>query len=261
MWRQPFIELMGPAVYDEVCSAVERGLNATYSSQAPWSVIKSEYIPDQGGQEERFKPRDWLQITREVGKRQPCHWDTSVPWFENDRGHWAPLSIVLHINDGLSTFLPGEPSDTFSLMRKLAESKKTLGHCTILAQNLVRLLDNYDRMDKGVQLTSRQRSRAGQCLAFHAGHQAHAGMGWYAEPDPCTPTWCGRVVSYMFAMPKSEVRKLWTNPICNPEYPWGLMREGITPQMVLFIYVSFLFVLCFCVLAKFWPKISTKKIA
>ena len=226
----------------EVCTAVECGLNEAYPSQRPWIVIQQEYTCGQ------YQPRDWLQITRRP-ERQPCHWDTSSPWFKNEKGHWAALSVILHINDGLSTFLPGQPVKVFEEMRETALEMCNQNPAKLSTKNHVRcvnsllgILDACDTMDKGVPMSHRQRSRAGQCLAFHAGEQAHAGMGWDGLKDPCTPEWIGRVVSYFFALPKSEADRVWANPIFNPEFPWGLMREGITNRMVFtFFFLYFIF--------------------
>lgn len=224
IWREQFEPLVGEDVYNEVVEAVEGGLDNAYKSQAPWEVLRVEL--NKNG----YLGRDWLQITKEVGKRQPTHWDTACPWFKNHRGHWAPLSIVLHINDGLSTYLPGPPANVFTE----AEAAFRKGvKPSVLARGLNGVLEKYDTCDALVPLQDMQRSRAGQCLAFHAGHQPHAGMGWDGVKDPVTPAMCGRVVSYFFAIPRRH-KNLWTFPLFNPETPWGLMKESITEDMVLF---------------------------
>lgn len=228
---------MGEDIYNEVVKHVEAGLNTAYSSQAPWQICHDEYTGNG-----RYRARDWLQITRDTTKRQPCHWDTSTPWFKNKRGHWAPLSIVLHINDGLSTFLPGPPADMFGKMRYTAQNftnftffRYTAENCfphKVLASSLLNTLKDYDKVDMKVDPAQRQRSRAGQCLAFHSGEQAHAGMGWDGLEDPVTPTWSGRVISYFFAVPASEYDFVLKGSLFNPELPWGLMMNGLTEKMV-----------------------------
>lgn len=229
IWRQRFKDLVGEDIYLEVTRAVEEGLDRAYPSQAPWDIIHYEYK-----YKWRYLRRDWLQVTKEIGPRQPTHWDTSCPWFENARGHWAPLSVVLHLNDGLSTYLPGPPVDCFTEMRERYKAGLTPD---FLAKALVKLLDKYDVTDHN--LTHRPRSRAGQCLAFHSGQQVHAGMGWDGVVDPVNPDMCGRVVSYFFALPRLH-QNLWRLPFFNPEEPWGLMGPGVTTRMVFLLCSLFL---------------------
>jgi len=127
------------------------------------------------------------------------------------------------------------------VFERMRGSKSIKNHA-LLAANLTQVLQHYETLDDGVQLTQRLRSRAGQCLAFHAGEQVHAGMGWDGESDPCFPKWAGRVVSYFFALPKAESHR-WSHTLFNPESPWGLMREGITALMVVekFCFTNFVF--------------------
>jgi len=59
---------------------VEVGLDAAYPAQAPWYVIQDEKKDSNATQ-----TRLYFQVTKEIGQRQPIHWDTGLPWYVRGR--------------------------------------------------------------------------------------------------------------------------------------------------------------------------------
>lgn len=107
VWRPKMEDII---TWEEIYALVvnvEVGLDAAYPAQAPWYVIQDEKKGSNATQ-----TRLYFQVTKEIGQRQPIHWDTG--WYENSKGPWAPLSVVVHINDGLSTLVPAPPADVFT---------------------------------------------------------------------------------------------------------------------------------------------------
>lgn len=204
---------------------VEHALDLHYPNQAPWNVIMNEYLPNRP-----LRTRLYFQVSRPIGSRQPIHWDTGVPWMTNHNGKWAPLSVVVHINDGLSTYVSTPPADVFSVLReKYNQGVKP----ETLAESLESVLQRMETHSVPPKDLSRhKKSRAGQVLAFHAGEQAHAGTSWDGEDEVLHRSWHGRVVVYLFAVPESEKEAVWTLPLFNPEIPWGLMRAVTGDQVV-----------------------------
>lgn len=238
--------ILGPREVSSLVGSLEAALGAAYPSQSPWRVVENEVLAD-GTRATRL----FFQVSRTVGKRQPFHWDTGLPWFRNEFGRWAPLSVVLHINDGLSTFLPCGPLDVFGKFRRViweqekkdkkdkkGKNKHKAKAEASVAVALQKLLDDIEN-DNPEPAT--QRSRAGQCLGFHSGEQVHAGTSWDGVPDPLVPELKARVVAYFFALPSSEYDAVWKLPLFNPETPFGLMKGGIEKHVVALYLFHFVF--------------------
>jgi len=81
-------------------------------------------------------------------------------------------------------------------------------------------------------LGAHEKSRSGQCLAFHAGEQAHAGTSWDGIPDHDEPKFKARVVAYFFAVPNSEKERVSRLSLFSTETPWGLLKPGIRDYQV-----------------------------
>lgn len=216
---------------DFVC-ALELTLNDHYRKQAPWKIVREEALPDKS-----LVTRLHFQVSWTKGKRQPLHFDTGLPWFKNDAGPWSPLSVVVHINDGLSTFAPCGPVTAMAKFRShyLTSQRRPDKAVAFGIQSML------TKMEKDFEASHITRSRAGQCLAFHSGCLPHAGTSWDAIPDPLCPNLKARVVAYFFAIPESEYAQAWSLRLFNPEYPFGLMREGVLPHAVFFFFLTFSF--------------------
>lgn len=238
IWREPLRALVGEELYNTIVSSVESGLNTTYPLHAPWKILHYENA-GKGQVQDRVS----LQITR-VSKDQPVHWDTAAPWFEDERGRWAPLSVILHFNDGLSTHLASEPIS----LTKMVQTHLQDENPDVVAVKLTKLLEWLDEKRK-----RHSRSRAGQCLAFHAGEQPHSGRGWDGVQDPIKKGWVGRVVAYFFAVPKTVEKKTWDLQVLNPEFPIGLMRAGVSGKWVLSFFI-------FCAVFLAWIVPGSKKV-
>ncbi len=159
-------------------------------------------------------------------KRQSFHWDASALWYKMQDGRvWAPLSIVVHLCDGPATILGPAPSPIFQQVLKFS---KTLDP-QVLADTMTQVLNEVEELFDDARPL---RSVAGQCVAFHPGEQIHAGAGHDNIPDPVTKGWNGRVVAYFFAYPENVKLSRANKALLCHETPWGLMREGITKEMV-----------------------------
>jgi len=169
----------------------------------------------------------YAQVVK-TDKRQPFHLDASALWYKMPDGRvWAPLSVVLHLNDGPATVLGPPPSPLF---KELLDQKSM--DPQVLADNLVTVFQQVE--EKFVDARS-SRNKAGHCLAFHAGEQIHAGAGHDKRPDPVFPSWNGRVVAYFFAHPMEITLTSANKALLCHETPWGLMREGITKSQVVLV--------------------------
>lgn len=208
IWREPVASLIGSKKRQELIQIVEAALNTYYPEQAPWKIFTEELT------EKGAKDRIYVQVTQEVGKRQPVHWDTAAPWFGNCRGSWAPLSIVLHVNDGLTTSLPGMPLPLLGLAADNLFHGKTAKY---LAEGYESVLQSLEEV---AHREPPSMSRQGQCLAFHAGEQPHAGMSWDGKTvDPRFPTFLARAVVYFFAVPEAMYETVRDLELFNSEFP------------------------------------------
>jgi hypothetical protein len=209
----------------ELIQAVEDALGMHYPEQAPWTILTEE--KEDGGTKDRI----YAQITQRFGQMQPVHWDTGADWFENANGVWAPLSIILHVNDDLSTCLPCAPLTTLS--RSVPQLLFDDVHPKEVARRAERVLTHLDEKVKTMRFG---RSGATQCLAFHSGEQPHAGMSWDGHVDPELPNFKGRVVVYFFAVPASVHAKAQYLELFNSEYPFGLLKHIFEEQVSQIFY-------------------------
>lgn len=221
-WRVPLQDLVERDKYLGLIEAVERKLNIHYPEGAPWRIQQT--MKDDKG---KSQSATYAQVVK-TDKRQPFHLDASALWYKMPDGRvWAPLSVVLHLNDGPATVLGPPPS---SLFEELLNHKSM--DPQVLADNMMTVLQQVE--EKFVDART-SRNKAGHCLAFHAGEQLHAGAGHDKRPDPVFPSWNGRVVAYFFAHPLEIVLTPANKALLCHETPWGLMREGITKDQVILV--------------------------
>lgn len=212
IWREPVVNLIGSLRRQDLIEAMQDTLDNQYREQAPWTIFTEEVTRD------GLKDRIYAQVTKKVGQMQPVHWDTAVPWFYNNKGPWAPLSIVLHVNDGLTTCLPAAPDP---ILQRIPDNLELGDHPETLADAAQSVLTMLDKTAKSMPT---KMSRSTQCLAFHAGEQPHAGMSWDGAPDRLFPKWQGRVVVYFFAVPREHFELVKDFELFNSEYPYGLIK-------------------------------------
>ena len=65
VFRKRFIDLVGQSAYDQLVEGVEAGLDEIYPAGAPWAIVHSEKT------KAGYENRDWLQVYKEIGVRQP----------------------------------------------------------------------------------------------------------------------------------------------------------------------------------------------
>ena len=95
---------MGKDLADRTIEAVTDKLNEYYPEFAPWKTIDYELTEDG-----EFVHRNFLQITRS-GKRQPLHFDGGPLWYADENNKLgSPLSTVINLNDGVGTYVSGDP--------------------------------------------------------------------------------------------------------------------------------------------------------
>lgn len=220
IWTEPLRKLLGDKMYDDLTSVVENALDKAYPTHHPWKILHTKRVSPTN----EIQDRNYLQITRTM-TFQPLHWDTATSWYKDSRGIWGPLSVILHINDGPTTHLTSTPCRLHEMISKSLKSgispKK-------IAKSLVSTLEIFENK---MEVNWDHRSRAGQCLAFHAGEQIHSDMGWDGEYS-ILDNFPGRVVACFLAVPKSVSHLVEHSSLFNPESPYGLMMEGITAKMV-----------------------------
>jgi len=247
IWRVPVRATVGEPMYTELCASVEGAINKAYPHHQ-WKILHKDV---NGAQ---VKERNYFQITKEMNKMQPLHWDCAAPWYEDSRGAWGPLSVVLHVNDGVATYVHGEPLSLCDFINRQRDEHKCPPH------KIAKFLEEHlDKEEGRKSVDWGLRRRAGQCLGFHAGEQVHAGMGWDGVPDTIMENFPARVVIYFFTVPKMYVNRVAKLSILNPEFPIGLMREGVTPaQVCLCVQKHIFLVLASCVFLIFVDDFLTR---
>ncbi len=218
IWRPLLLDVVGPSLYKKLVGGVITKLNINYPEMSPWSVLDKE--PGGGGHPE--KSNISLQIYRGSKKRQPMHLDSAVGWYMYDETPWAPLSVLIHMNDGFKTNLAGAP--LFGLFDKIRP--ETPGE---FVKSFTQILEMYDTLFGEAPPVV---SRAGQILAFHPGEQIHQGLGSDYKCSLTGHLFTGRVMLFLSCVPQRMLAKVANLPLFNSEYPWGLQRGGITVRQV-----------------------------
>jgi len=94
-----------------------------------------------------------------------------------------------------------------------------------LAQSFEKVITS---LDKRVRADPIGFSHAGQCLAFHAGEQPHAGTSWHGDIDA---DFQARVVVYFFAVPEAVYERVRDLELFNSEFPFGLVDPIFDKQV------------------------------
>ena len=134
----------------------------------------------------------------------------------------SPLSTIINLNDGVGTYVSGDPvSGVFENLLKipdpLAAGKSVLNYlkqCEAKSPNPLRA----------------RRNRAGQILAFHPGEQVHAGMGCNGDEDPLVPNLHCRIMLFLCFIPARFHARAWKLKLFESEYAWGLMKAGVSDE-------------------------------
>ena len=114
-------------------------------------------------------------------------------WFADENNNlWNPMSTITNLNDGVGTFLCGNPvHDVFE--KALKKSDDTAAGLHVLS-HLRRGEQTVGPVFFGPD------NHAGRILAFHPGEQVHRGMGYDGRVDPLT---CACVLSCFCASCRS----------------------------------------------------------
>jgi hypothetical protein len=150
--------------------------------------------------------------------RQPLHFDGGPLWYSDDSGNlWSPLSTITNINDGVGTYVCGNPvAGIFEEVLKIVDDFAAGNH----------VLKHLRQCEKESKVVG-PNNRAGQILSFHPGEQVHCGMGYDGRVDPLTPGLLMRVVLFLCFVPERFYRQIWNLNMFASEYAWGLMKYGV----------------------------------
>jgi hypothetical protein len=207
IWKPLLQDVVGPSLCNKIVKGVLAKININYPEMAPWSVLDRE--PEH--------PALSLQVYR-GGKRQPFHLDSAAEWYLDGVQPWAPLSVIVNMNDGWRTFTPGAPMfGLFNCVRR-----KTPKQAVTALQKI------FEMWESAFREISMVKSRAGQILAFHPGEQFHCGLGSDYKCSLTGHLFTGRVVLFLSCVPHRVLDKVKDLPLFNSESPWGLQRGGIT---------------------------------
>lgn len=225
-WRPKLEDVVGNLKYRQILSYVRAQVDLHYPTHAPWCVMEKEKMDG------KIITRVFLQIYRESGK-QPMHLDNGLGWYDSPQGRWGALSLIVNINDGAATHIAPKPlTGVFANVRRQGKDRAASS-----AKAVQKILTQYET---AFPPTGR-RNRAGQMLAFHPGEQIHCGVGFDNSVDPVNPDFVGRVVLYLFLVPKSVAKTIWELSLFSAEFPWGLMRGGVKTLQVKSMKFVFLF--------------------
>ena len=144
-------DVLGPDTTRDLVSLIQTGLDELFPSQSPWKIIDEEQLQD-------GRKGEPPSLSSDAQNRET----PTCPLGSRTSMGSGPLSIVLHVNDGLSTYLPGPPCDVFSVIRKNCKANPTLATRKKMAKTLEAFLDKYEKQE----FKPPKRSRAGQCLVF-----------------------------------------------------------------------------------------------
>jgi hypothetical protein len=210
-------DLVGEKVYNTILASVTTSVSDTYPG-GPWTVLERE---------RDGTTRVYLQVYR-GSERQPCHLDASLGWYRNRAGmKWSGLSVAMNCNTSYGTYLAGAPAT--GVFEKIAEGVKTKGVETS-TRRMNTFISSYETKfdEKKIVL-----NRPGQCVGFHAGEQVHAGVGHNGTICPLTnEIFCGRIILYLFFVPREVYHVVKFLPLFSTEFPWGLMEKGILDVQV-----------------------------
>ena len=201
------MDALGSELAKVIVDAVMAKVDINHPSMAPY-VVSEEHLS--------------LQIYRGT-KRQPMHLDSGVGWYHDEKGQkWAPLSVVVNLNDAAGTHLPGPPvSGIFDLVRDHSSESGV----TKLTTFLKRYEQSYDQ-ERDVE------NKAGQILSFHPGEQVHCGISTNTRCSLTGGIFVGRIVLFIPVVPGKFKNKAKQCPLFSTEYPWGLQQQGITLNQV-----------------------------
>ena len=109
---------MGETLQKKTIEGILASVDLHYPEFAPWQPINYELDENQ-----KWVHRNFLQITT-TNFRQPLQFDGGPAWYTDENNKlWSPLSTIINMNDGVGTYVFGNP---VTFLRRFAKFQMTM---------------------------------------------------------------------------------------------------------------------------------------